>query len=139
MSAPLPAPIVWLRDADWLTRDRASAYVKILFFMTVAAALLWIALAEGGVDRAGKPLGTDFVSFWAASQIALSGRPAAVYDIATHQAAQSALFSRDGGEIRFVDSRRRQLYQDRDHLSVAGASLVKPKLIEAMGSLTASR
>jgi hypothetical protein len=49
------------------------------------------------------------------------------------------LFSRDGGEIRFVDSRRRQLYQDRDHLSVAGASLVKPKLIEAMGSLTASR
>jgi peptidoglycan/LPS O-acetylase OafA/YrhL len=49
------------------------------------------------------------------------------------------LFSREIGEILFVDDRRRQLYQDRDHLSVAGASLVKPKLIEAMASLTASR
>jgi hypothetical protein len=49
------------------------------------------------------------------------------------------LFSRNGGEIRFVDSRRRQLYQDRDHLSVAGASLVKPELIAAMSGLTASR
>jgi hypothetical protein len=42
------------------------------------------------------------------------------------------LFARPSGEIRFVDERWRQLYQDRDHLSVAGASLVKPKLVEAM-------
>lgn len=42
------------------------------------------------------------------------------------------LFSRDSGEIRFVDEQRRQLYQDRDHLSAAGASLVKAELIEAM-------
>ena len=101
MSAPLPAPIVWLRDADWLTRDRARAYVRILFFMTVGAALLWIALAQGGVDRAGKPLGTDFVSFWTASQIALSGSPAAVYDIATHQAAENALFPQNAGYAAF--------------------------------------
>jgi peptidoglycan/LPS O-acetylase OafA/YrhL len=44
------------------------------------------------------------------------------------------LFSRDTGEIRFADDRR-TLYQDRDHLSVAGASLVKPELIKAMTRL----
>ncbi len=49
------------------------------------------------------------------------------------------LFARGGGEIRFVDSQRRQLYQDRDHLSVAGATLVKPALLAAIGGLTASR
>ena len=49
------------------------------------------------------------------------------------------LFARGGGEIRFVDSQRRQLYQDRDHLSVAGAMLVKPALLAAIGGLKASR
>jgi hypothetical protein len=49
------------------------------------------------------------------------------------------LFSRETGEIRFVDDRWKQLYQDRDHLSVAGAELVKPELLKAMNGLTASR
>jgi hypothetical protein len=49
------------------------------------------------------------------------------------------LFSREAGEIRFVDERWNQLYQDRDHLSAAGAELVKPELLKAMNGLTASR
>ncbi|MGD1037506.1 MAG: glycosyltransferase family 87 protein [Roseiarcus sp.] len=84
-----------LRDADWLTRERALAYARILFFFTFAAALIWIGLAHNGVDRAGKPLGTDFVSFWTASELALSGRAAEVYDVATHWSAQKALFGPD--------------------------------------------
>ncbi len=84
-----------LRDADWLNRDRAIAYTRILFFFTFALALIWIALARGGIDRAGKPLGTDFVSFWTASQLALAGRAADVYDVAAHWDAQKALFGRD--------------------------------------------
>jgi peptidoglycan/LPS O-acetylase OafA/YrhL len=44
------------------------------------------------------------------------------------------LFSRDSGEVRFVDDRRKQLYQDRDHLSTAGANLVKADLIQAISS-----
>jgi glycosyl transferase family 87 len=101
MSVSVPQMIGWLRDADWLTRDRASGYVKILFFVTLSAAVVWIALAQGGVDRAGKPLGTDFVSFWTASKIALSGHPAEVYDIPTHQAAERALFPRNAGYVAF--------------------------------------
>ena len=50
------------------------------------------------------------------------------------------LFSLGTGQIRFADGRGTQLYQDRDHLSAAGANLVKPELIEAMAaSLTPSR
>jgi hypothetical protein len=42
------------------------------------------------------------------------------------------LFSGEPGGIRFADKRWRQFYQDRDHLSVAGANLVKPQIIDAM-------
>jgi hypothetical protein len=49
------------------------------------------------------------------------------------------LFTRGNGEVRFVDSQLRQLYQDRDHLSAAGANLVKPGLMAAMNNLSASR
>jgi len=84
-----------LRDADWLDAKRARAYARILFFLSFAGALIWIALAHGGVDRAGKPLGTDFVSFWTASELALGGRAADVYDVAAHWGAQKALFGPD--------------------------------------------
>jgi alpha-1,2-mannosyltransferase len=96
-SVVLGKAIEGLRDADWLSRDRATAYCRIFFWLTFAAALLWIALSHGGVDRSGKPLGTDFVSFWTASSIALGGHPAEVYDIAAHQAAQNALFPQSAG------------------------------------------
>jgi peptidoglycan/LPS O-acetylase OafA/YrhL len=49
------------------------------------------------------------------------------------------LFARETGEIRFVDGHWNQLYQDRDHLSVAGAELVRPELLKAMSGFTASR
>jgi len=52
-----------------------------------------LARSHGGTDGLGKPLGTDFVSFWAASHLALEGHVASVYQPALHQAAQHALFS----------------------------------------------
>jgi hypothetical protein len=84
-----------LRDAEWLNRQRALAYARILFFFSFAGALIWIALAHGGIDRAGKPIGTDFVGFWTASQLALQGRAADVYSVAAHWEAQRALFGAD--------------------------------------------
>ncbi|WP_158818009.1 glycosyltransferase family 87 protein [Methylocapsa sp. S129] len=101
MSAIFGKTVSALRDADWLSRERAVAYCRILFLVTLGAALLWIALSHDGIDLSGKPLGTDFVSFWTASQIALGGHPAEVYDIAVHQNAQNALFGRDIGYAAF--------------------------------------
>jgi alpha-1,2-mannosyltransferase len=103
MSAIFDKAVDGLRNADWLSRDRAVAYCRILFWLTLGGALLWIALSQGGVDLSGKPLGADFVSFWTASRIALGGHPAEVYDVAAHHAAQSALFpqSADAGYVAF--------------------------------------
>lgn len=81
----------WIRDASWLTEERVRAYVRILFLMQLAAALGWL-LLSCPVDLLGKPVGTDFISFWTASGLALGGHPAAAYDLAEHFAAQRALF-----------------------------------------------
>jgi alpha-1,2-mannosyltransferase len=80
------------RDADWLDGPRATAYLRILAAAMVVAVVAWIALSHGGIDRTGKPLGTDFLSFWAASKLALAGHAGQAYDPAVHAAVQRAAF-----------------------------------------------
>jgi alpha-1,2-mannosyltransferase len=79
---------------------RARAYCNILMVLTPLAAIAWIAAAHGGIDLFGKPIGADFISFWTASQIALSGAPAQVYDVHAHWAAERALF--DGAPLNYT-------------------------------------
>jgi alpha-1,2-mannosyltransferase len=90
-----------LRDADWLNGQRARIYPRLLLAASLGLALIWILVARGGVDAAGKPLGTDFVSFWTASQLTLQGRAAEAYDVAAHWGAQKALFGPDVGYAAF--------------------------------------
>jgi hypothetical protein len=90
-----------LRDAAWLNGTRARAYPRLLLAASLALALIWIVAARGGVDLAGKPLGTDYLSFFAASQLTLQGRAAEVYDVAAHWAAQKALFGPEVGYAAF--------------------------------------
>ena len=84
---PLPAgPIAWA------TPQRLRAYSLILIG-AYAVALVWlVATSHGGVDYAGRPLGTDFSDVWTAGRLALAGHPASVYDPAAHYAAQQAAF-----------------------------------------------
>lgn len=42
--------------------------------------MIWIALADGLIDRNGKPLGTDFSNVCAAGTLALAGDADAAYD-----------------------------------------------------------
>lgn len=81
-----------LRDAEWLTVGRARAWCRVLAIVTLIVIIGWIVLARNGLDVTGKPLGTDFSSFWTASELALMGRPAAAYDPVQHGAVQQALF-----------------------------------------------
>src|SRR5579863_1242445 len=81
-----------LLDARWLTDDRAKAFGRVLFAFTLFAVVAWVALSKQGVDIEGKPLGTDFVSFWTASELALRGPVASVYDVAAHWGLQKELF-----------------------------------------------
>ena len=90
-----------VRDADWLTPERAKAYSLILLIIMSATALVWAVMARSGLDPLGKPLGTDFSSFWTASKLALSGHPLSAYDPATHHKAQTVLFGHDVGYYAF--------------------------------------
>ena len=71
--------IALLRDAPWLTRARVRAYATIMV-LAIAATGAWTLAGSGLSDPAGRPIGTDFVSFWTVSWALLHGRADAVYN-----------------------------------------------------------
>jgi len=81
-----------LRSGRWLTADRTRAYSLILLALYAIAIVGWIALSDRWVDRNGKPVGTDFSSFYAAGSLVLEGRPADVYNMAAHFAREQQIF-----------------------------------------------
>jgi hypothetical protein len=85
---------IWqgLRSGEWLTPARARGYSLILLGICAVAAIGWIALSDGLIDRNGKPIGTDFASFHAAGSLVLDGRPGDVYNMAAHYAREQRIF-----------------------------------------------
>ena len=69
--------------------------------MTAPIVVGWVAASHRGLDLTGKPLGTDFTSFWTASKLALGGAPQSAYDVGAHHAQQVALFGDDTGYAAF--------------------------------------
>jgi len=84
--------LAWLRDAAWLNPQRARAYAVLLLVGQVAI-LASIVPRDGIVDAIGRPIGTDFASFWTASSLALEGRPEAVWNRDIHHGLQQQAFS----------------------------------------------
>lgn len=84
-----------LRSGSWITRER----MRLVAFTILVAFVVgygWLAAtAHGLVDFKGRPLGTDFSSFYAAGTLALDGRPEAVYDPGQHFTREQALFGQD--------------------------------------------
>jgi alpha-1,2-mannosyltransferase len=81
-----------LRSGEWLTPARARGYSLILLGLYVLAVAGWIASSDGLIDRNGKPLGTDFSSFYAAGSLVLDGQAGHVYDMAAHYAREQQIF-----------------------------------------------
>jgi len=81
-----------LRSGGWLTAERARGYSLILLVFYLLAAIGWIVLSDGLVDRNGKPLGTDFSNVYAAGVLTREGRPADAYDPARQHAAEQKVF-----------------------------------------------
>jgi alpha-1,2-mannosyltransferase len=81
-----------LRSGRWLTADRTRAYSLILLGLYGIAVVGWVALSDGWVDRNGKPVGTDFSSFYAAGSLVLEGRAGDVYNMAAHFAREQQIF-----------------------------------------------
>lgn len=65
----------------WLGRERILLYSRTVVAGVVAAfaALWWLSPAL--VDGKGRPIGTDFITFWGASHLALGGQAAAAYQL----------------------------------------------------------
>jgi hypothetical protein len=79
-------------SANWLSAERTRAWCRALAIVTAVVVVGYLATSAHGLDATGKPVGTDFVSFWSASRLALSGDPAMAYNLAAHPAAEAALF-----------------------------------------------
>jgi hypothetical protein len=92
---------IWqgLRSGQWLTATRARGYSLILLGICAIAVVGWIAMADGLIDRNGKPLGTDFSNVYAAGSLTWQGRPAEAYEPALQHAAEKAVFG--GREVPF--------------------------------------
>ena len=92
---------VWqqIKSGAWLTRERLHGYALILLTVSLAAGVIWIALADGLIDRTDKPIGTDFSNVWAAGKLVLDGQPAAPYEPARQYAAEKEAFG--GREVPF--------------------------------------
>ena len=81
-----------MRSGAWLTAARMRGYSLILLGITVIALVGWTLLSDGLSDRNGKPIGTDFSSFYAAGSLFLDGRAGDIYNMAAHYAREQQIF-----------------------------------------------
>jgi hypothetical protein len=77
-----------------VTLERTRACSMLLLVAYVATILSLFLTADGLVDAAGRPLGTDFANVYAAGKLALAGAPAQAYDWDAHRAMERSVFAR---------------------------------------------
>ena len=82
-----------IKTGNWLTPARLRDYPIILLAISLLAAIVWIALADGLIDRQGKPIGTDFSNVWAAGRLVLAAEPEKPYDPVRQHAAEQQAFA----------------------------------------------
>jgi alpha-1,2-mannosyltransferase len=81
-----------LRSGAWLTCERIRLVAIAILGVSCVALVYLLATANGLVDLQGRPLGTDFSSFYAAGTHVLDGHPDAPYDLARQHAREQAIF-----------------------------------------------
>jgi alpha-1,2-mannosyltransferase len=72
--------VAFLRNAAWLTNDRLRGYSTILI-LAGTAMIVWTLTGPGDIDPIGRPIGTDFISFWTVSWALLNGHEQAIYNL----------------------------------------------------------
>ena len=82
--------IASLRDGTWLPEARVTRLATAAVAGTIVFLLFLAVTAHGLIDYSGRPLGTDFSSFYAAGRLAGSG--ADPYDRASLHAMEKAIF-----------------------------------------------
>ena len=85
-----------IRTGDWLTAERICVYAAMVALIGAASlAFVWMT-GSGLLDRFGRPIGTDFASFWTAGRMALAGEAVALYEPLAHAAFQHEAFGTSG-------------------------------------------
>jgi hypothetical protein len=73
-----------------LDRERLTVYPRIFVVLYVVIGGWWILSGPGLLDRNGKPVGGDFVTFYGASALLQEGAPEALFDIERIHEAERA-------------------------------------------------
>jgi len=81
-----------LRSGAWLTAERIRLVAAAILCVCAASIVFLLVTAHGLVDVQGRPLGTDFSSFYSAGSFVLDGSPQAPYDLARQHAREQAIF-----------------------------------------------
>jgi alpha-1,2-mannosyltransferase len=89
--------LAFFRDSAWLTQRRIRDYASILIAATVVM-IAWLLMGHGIDDPQGRPVGTDFVSFWTVSWALLHDRAQAIYEPEALAALESTI---EGGASAF--------------------------------------
>jgi alpha-1,2-mannosyltransferase len=84
--------IAQLRSGAWLDRKRVLAYGRILLIVELVGLLAIAAGTYGLYVKLEAPSSTDFISFYAAGQLADLGTPALAYDPVAHFAMERKVF-----------------------------------------------
>ncbi|MFT7520711.1 MAG: alpha-1,2-mannosyltransferase [Kiritimatiellia bacterium] len=71
-----------------LDQERLRVYPRILLVLYTLSVGGWWAAGTGLYDPAGKPIGGDFIAFFAAARMSLHGRAASVWSVAELHAEQ---------------------------------------------------
>jgi len=81
-----------LRDGNWLNAARIRLWALAVLAASASGLFYLVITSDGLMDYQGRPLGTDFASFYAAGALVLDGHATAPFDQALHYARQQALF-----------------------------------------------
>ena len=84
-----------LATGHWLIGDRLRIYPRIFVVCYSIAIVVILITATGKMDIFGHPIGTDFISFYAAGSLAWKGSASAAYDVIQHFAAEKAAIDND--------------------------------------------
>jgi alpha-1,2-mannosyltransferase len=81
-----------LRSGAWVTPERIRLVAAAILCVAAACIVFLLVTAQGLVDLQGRPLGTDFSSFYAAGTYVLDGNAQAPYDLVRQHAREQAIF-----------------------------------------------
>ena len=81
-----------LASGAFLHEGRVRAWLAIGTVATVAMVAFGLLTSKGLDDITGRPLGTDFISFWTAARVAIDGPVDSAWDMVRHGSLQAQIF-----------------------------------------------